>query len=240
MRILVLACLTALLGAAESWSGLIRVETTFAGPRGGGERASELDAYTKALEGRLATLQERRRTADGVAERVLARDIGQIEGELEAIAIERGAWVGLGSETFQIDGQHLAQDADQGRLIVDRQAQTGHVVRAGTTTAVKLAALPPTAEPEGTTDGPVWRGHATRQATVAVVDNPVRVVWVPGLPNTYALCRLDSQTSSKLHGFLATLPGLPIDVESDYKGGRLRWRVVDLAPGAVDPVHFRR
>lgn len=226
--------------AEEAWCGTITVESTFAGVDAGASRAGELDGYAKALEQRLATLRERRRTADGVVERVLARDIGQLEGELEAIALDRGAWVSLGRDRYALDGTMLAMDAELGSLLIDRQAGTGRLIRGNERNVVKIAPLVEAVEPPGAVNGPAFQGHATRTVTVDVAGSPARLVWAPGLPNIYALSRIDSQVRSKLHSVLAALPGLPVEVESQHKGGRLRWRVVELRPGPVEASVFSR
>lgn len=223
------------LSAAEAWQGTLVVDLTFAGAGASGERDAELDRFAGALEQRLATLRERLRAADGVRARVLRRDVGQLEGELEAIALDRGAAVALGRRTYALSGSLLAVDADEGRLVVDRATDSGHLMRGTERIPVKLAALVATEEPPATVDGPMAFGVATRQATLAVSGESTRVIWIPGWPNIYALERLDSQSRSPLHRALATLPGLPIDVEAHHKGGRMRWRVVECRPGPVDP-----
>jgi len=223
------------LPAAEGWQGTLEVDITFAGAGASGERDAELDRFAGALEQRLATLRERLRVADGVSARVLRRDVGQLEGELEAIALDRGAAVTLGRRTYALSGSRLGVDADEGRLVIDRATDSGHLQRGTERIPVKLAALVPMEEPAATVDGPQAFGAATRQATLTVGSESMRVIWIPGWPNIYALERLDSQSRSPLHRALATLPGLPIDVEAHHKGGRMRWRVVECRPGPVDP-----
>src|SRR5690606_3800391 len=114
------------LSAAEGWQGTVVVDLTFAGAGASGERDAELDRFAGALEQRLATLRERLRAADGVSARVLRRDIGQLEGELEAIALDRGAAVALGRRTYALSGTRLGVDADEGRLVIDRATDSGH------------------------------------------------------------------------------------------------------------------
>ncbi len=222
------------LPASEGWQGTVVVDLTFAGAGASGERDAELDRFASALEQRLATLRERLRGADGVSARVLRRDIGQLEGELEAIALDRGAAVALGRRTYALSGSRLGVDADEGRLLIDRATDSGHLLRGTERLPVKLAALVATEEPPATVDGPQAFGMATRKATLTVGGGSTRVIWISGWPNIYALERLDSQSRSPLHRALASLPGLPIDVEAHHKGGRMRWRVVECSPGPVD------
>ncbi len=220
--------------AKSAWQGSVVVELTFAGPGASGDREAELDRFAGALEERLTTMRERLRLADGVTARVLRRDVGQLEGELEAIALDRGASVTLSRQPYVVQGNRLAVDADEGRLLVDRDANTGFLQRGTERLPVKLAALPTATEPADSQAGPDAFGQPTRQATIVLGGESASVTWIPGWPNIYALERLDAQSRSPLHRAVAGLPGLPVDIIAEHKGGRMRWHVVACTPGVVD------
>jgi hypothetical protein len=226
------------LAAAEAWSGTLVVEATFSGPGASAERDKELDKYAKSLESRLQALRARLRDATGVQARILERDVGQVEGELESIALDRGGSVSLGRKTYVVSGQRLAVDADEGRILVDREAGTATIIRGSERTSVKLAPIPPAVTPASVSVGPDAFGSATEQATIDIAGEPAQVIWAASLPNIYAQERLDSQSRSRLQSALAELPGLPIEVDIHHKGGRLHWRVISCTPGAVSPTAF--
>jgi len=234
LGVMILANLLVAADADRVWQGTLVVELTFAGPGASGDREAELDRFAGALEERLATMRERLRAADGVTARVLRRDVGQLEGELEAIALDRGASVTLSRQPYVVRGNRLAVDADEGRLLVDRVANTGFLQRGSERLPVKLAPLPTAAEPADTQAGPNAFGQATRQATIVLGGESASVTWIPGWPNIYALERLDAQSRSPLHRAVASLPGMPVDIIAEHKGGRMRWRVVTCIPGPVD------
>ncbi len=140
----------------------------------------------------------------------------------------------LGTKAYVIDQRQLSVDADEGRLVVDRGRNQAELRRLGAPAqAVKLAPMVSQVEPNGTQDGPAAFDMPTRMATIQVDGEAAAVVWIAGLPNPYAMERLDSQTRSQLQTALAGLPGLPIDVQARHKGGQLRWFVTSLQPDVV-------
>jgi len=234
MRLLLLLALVAGCAAqAADWSGTFEVVETVAGPAPAASERKEIEESARSLEARLARARGALKTANPVVARIHRRDIGQLEAELESLALERGGTVTLGRIAYAVRGERVAADGDEARVIADGAAGTAVVVGPGRSDRVALVRTPAKAPADNTPSEPI-AGVATLRGTITIGGDPCTVIWAPELPNVYALTRIPAHGSDSLHVALAGLPGLPLAAERRTARGIQRWTVQKLTPGAVD------
>jgi hypothetical protein len=227
--------------AVGDWSGTISLQQTIVGPASivVAEKA-ELDDYAKLVEERMARARADLATASRLVARTLQADIGVYQAELERIALARGGVVVIASTTFVIDRQRVAVLSDLPRLVVDRAANQALVMGADAPEPVALAPVPPPIAIDPTAPEVPLLGLSARRLEVRAEGKKFTVLVAPSLPNPYALCLLNATQSEadSLLAVLATMPGLPMQVE--YTSGEVthRWIVTGIREKVVDQSAF--
>jgi hypothetical protein len=227
--------------ATGDWSGTITVQQTMVGPTSVvGPDKSELDDYAKLIEERMARAKGDLATASTVVARTLRADIGVYQAELERIALARGGVVQIGSMTFVIDQQRVAVLSDLPRLVVDRAANTALVMGADAPEPVALAPMPPPLVIEPSAPELPLLGLTTRRIELKAEGKKFTVLVAPSLPNPYALCLLVATTEEpdSLLAVLATVPGMPMQVEHGSGEVTHRWVVTGIREKVVDAAAF--
>lgn len=231
--------------AAESvngtWSGTIALQHVIVGPASivVAEKA-ELDDYAKLVEERLARARTDLVNANRVVARTLRADIGVYQAELERIALARGGVVLLGTTAFVIDRQRLAVLSDLPRLVVDRGANQALIMGADAPEAVALAPMPAPVAIEPSAPEVPLLGLSTRRLEIRAEGKKFTVLVAPSLPNPYAMCLLVSIQSEpdSLLAALATMPGMPMQVEHTTGEVTHRWIVTGIREKVVDQSAF--
>lgn len=226
---------------ASEWSGTITVQQSMVGPTGVvGPDKAELDDYAKLIEDRMRLAKADLATATPVVARTLRADIGVYQAELERIALARGGVVPIGTTTFVIDRQRVSVTSDLPRLVVDRAANTALVMGADAPEPVALAPLPaPLVIEAGAPELPLL-GLTTRRIEIKAEGKKFTVLVAPSLPNPYALCLLAAaaEESDSLLAVLATVPGMPMQVEHATGEVTHRWVVTGIREKVVDAAAF--
>lgn len=230
-----LPLLLALVGAlhATDWSGTFEVVETVAGPAPAANDRREIEAAARSLEARLAKAREGAKSPSPIVARTYRQDIGQLEAELQSLALERGGTVTLGRTSYVVRGQRVAADGDEARVVADGAAGTAVVVVPGRRERVSLVRAEPR-PPADAAPAEAIDGVATMRGTFTVGGDHCSVVWAPELPNVYALTQVPAQGADPLHAALAAVPGLPLEVERRSPRGIQRWTVRKLVAGPVD------
>lgn len=231
----------AALGATGDWSGTITVQQSMVGPTGViGPDKAELDDYAKLIEERLARAKTDLGTASTVVARTLRADIGVYQAELERIALARGGVVAIGTTTFIIDQQRVAVLSDLPRLVVDRAANQALVMGSDAPEPVALAPLAPLLVIEPSAPELPLLGLTTRRIELKAEGKKFTVLVAPSLPNPYALCLLaaTAEESDSLLAVLATIPGMPMQVEHGTGEVTHRWVVTGIREKVVDAAAF--
>ena len=239
---LFLWCLPLALTSAADWSGTITLKQSMIGPAEVvGADKSELDDYTKLLKERLARAQVDLTTASKIVARTLRADIGVYAAELERVALAHGGEVVIGSTVFVIDRQRLAVLSDLPRLVVDRAANQALVMGAEKPEEIPLAPMPVPMAIEASAPEVPFLGFSTRRIEVKAEDKKFTVLVAPSLPNPYAMCLsvAAGEATDSLNVVLASLPGMPVKVESSAGDVILRWVVLDVVEEKVDPAAFK-
>jgi hypothetical protein len=240
---LLLMLLSLVAAAGEEWSGTITVQQTLVGPSNvGGSDRSELDDYAKLVEERLVRARAELVNAPRLVARALRADIGVYQAELERIALARGGVVPIGTTVFVIDRRRAAVFSDLPRLIVDRAADRAVVLGADQPEPVPLAPEPrPIALDRAAPEVPLL-GLTTRRIEVRAEGKRFTVLVAPSLPNPYALCLLaaSAEDPEGLYAVLATLPGMPMQVEHTTGEVSQRWVVTSIREKVVDPAAFKQ
>lgn len=226
---------------ASEWSGTIVVQRSMVGPTGVvGPDKAELDDYAKLIEDRLRLAKADLTTATAVVARTLRADIGVYQAELERIALARGGVVPIGTTTFVIDRQRVSVTSDLPRLVVDRASNTGLVMGADAPEPVVLAPIPPPLVIEASAPELPLLGLTTRRIEIKAEGKKFTVLVAPSLPNPYALCLLAAaaEESDSLLAVLATVPGMPMQIEHGTGEVTHRWVVTSIREKVVDQTAF--
>lgn len=235
-------CASGLASAATGdWSGTITVQQSMVGPTGVvGTDKAELDDYAKLIEERMARAKADLTTASTVVARTLRADIGVYQAEMERIVLARGGVVPIGTMTFVIDRQRMAVLSDLPRLVVDRAANTALVMGADAPEPVALAPMPPSLVIEPSAPELPLLGLTTRRIELKAEGKKFTVLVAPSLPNPYALCLLAATTEEpdSLLAVLATVPGMPMQVEHGSGEVTHRWVVTGIREKVVDASAF--
>lgn len=226
---------------AGEWSGTITMQQTIVGPASivVAEKA-ELDDYAKLVEERLARARADLAGASRLVARTLRADIGVYQAELERIALARGGVVVIGTTTFVIDRQRVAVLSELPRLVIDRALDQALVMGADAPEVVALAPLPTPSVIEPSAPEVPLLGLATRRIEVKAEGKKFTVLVAPSLPNAYAMCLL-AATQAEADGLLtvlASLPGMPMQVEHATGEVTHRWIVTAIREKVVDQTAF--
>ncbi len=239
---LFLLCLPLALTSAADWSGTITLKQSMIGPANVvGADKSELDDYTKLLKERLARTQVDLTTASKIVARTLRADIGVYTAELERVALAHGGELVIGSTVFVIDRQRVAVLSDLPRLVVDRATNQALVMGAEKPEEMLLAPMPVPIAIEASAPEVPFLGFSTRRIEVKAEDKKFTVLVAPSLPNPYAMCLsvAAGEATDSLNVVLASLPGMPVKVESSAGDVILRWIVLDVVEEKVDQAAFK-
>lgn len=227
--------------ATGDWSGTITVQQSMVGPTGVvGPDKSELDDYAKLIEERMARAKTDLTAASTVVARTLRADIGVYQAELERIALARGGVVAIGTITFVIDKQRIAVLSDLPRLVVDRATNMALVMGADVPEVVVLAPMPPPLVIEPSAPELPLLGLTTRRIEIKAEGKKFTVLVATSLPNPYALCLLvaTAEEADSLLAVLATVPGMPMQVEHGAGEVTHRWVVTGIREKVVDAAAF--
>jgi hypothetical protein len=219
--------------AAEPWTGRIEIVETVGGVERKGDQ-TEQDAVAKAMQERVNRLRERLKTATPTVARTLRTDLAHLEGDLERLAIERGSTAQTGRTLYAIGPARTLADGDEAKVVIDRAAGVATLSAAGRDESVRV---PPPPAPRALDDakpGPAAFGAPTRRGKLVVDDRVYVVTLAEGLPNPYALSLLPATAKDPLYAALASLPGLPVEVELKRNDVVRRWTVKTCEPGPVD------
>jgi hypothetical protein len=230
-----------LAAATGEWSGTIVVQQSMVGPTGVvGPDKAELDDYAKLVDERMARAKADLAAASPVVARTLRADIGVYQAELERIALARGGVVPIGTTTFVIDRQRVAVLSDLPRLVVDRAAGTALVMGADAPEPVPLAPLPPPLVIEAGAPELPLLGLTTRRIELKAEGKKFTVLVAPSLPNPYAMTLLTAmaEDADSLLAVLATVPGMPMQIEHGTGEVTHRWVVTSIREKVVDQGAF--
>ena len=227
--------------ATSEWSGTITLQQSMVGPTGVvGPDKAELDDYAKLIEERLARAKSDLVNASTVVARGLRADIGVYQAEMERIVLARGGVVPIGTTTFVIDRQRVAVLSDLPRLVVDRAANTALVMGADAPEPVALAPQPPPLVIDASAPELPLLGLTTRRIELKAEGKKFTVLVAPSLPNPYALCLLaaTAEEADSLLTVLATVPGMPMQIEHGSGEVTHRWVVTGIREKVVDAAAF--
>jgi len=221
---------------AEEWSGTFEVVETLTGVTPSGEAKRDVDNAVRVLEERVARTREALKTANPALAKALKQDLAALAVELESLALERGGTVTIGLTSYVVAAGRIVVDGDEGRVVADANNGSAVVAIEGRRQTVALVKPGQSIAPRDAAAANALVGVDTMRGTITVEGQPVAVQWAPSLPNVYALTLLSSHSDKGLHAQLATLPGLPMQVERpNPRGGTMCWTVQRLIPGPVDP-----
>lgn len=238
---LILACSPAISHAAEAdapWTGTMEIVQTLSGVRARDASKKDLDELTADLERRLEESKAQLLKATPSVARVLRDDIGQIEAELQRLALDNGGTVRLGRTLYAITAARILVDSDEGRIIIDRGQHHAVVLAGGTREQLQLSDPPAAKKLSNDDQGETVLGQPTRRVKIKAEDQEYEAHVIVGLPNPYALSLLPSTSDKSLVAALAQLPGLPALVECETKAGVIRWTLQRLEAGDVDSTLF--
>jgi hypothetical protein len=223
------------------WTGTITLQQSLIGPSNVvATDKDELNDYAKLIEERMARARADLTTANKTAARVLRADVGVYQAELERILLARGGVVLIGTTTFVIDRQRVAMFSELPRLVVDRAADKALVMGADAPETIALAPMPvPVPIDPGAPEFPLL-GLSTRRVEIKAEGKKFTVLVAPSLPNPYAMCLLvpTMEDPESLMAVLATLPGMPMQVEHISGEVTHRWVVTNIDQKNVDQSAF--
>lgn len=231
MRMLLLLALSTVAVAAD-WTGAIEVAETLTGPTPTVHDREELDELARSTEERLRRARAEVLAVPSTVARILREDIGFLEAELQRVALARGGTLRVSRTVFFLAGSRLVAESEGFRLSVDRAAGSATVAGGGASRAAALAAPPPAPDERKAVDGPRLLDRPTRryQLNLAGVQHQVDID--PNLPNPWAI-GLVAGAPDDLFQHLASLPGLPMQVESRDGEVVRRLTVVAIRSGAA-------
>lgn len=223
-------CLLALpaLHAGESdFAGTITVAETIAGDQTTGKDQEELSRYAELVEARLKQATDQLDGAPPVVTTSLREDIGFYRAELEKIVVSRGGELILATSAYRISRGRVLLTAQGVSYRIDRNRNTAQALLPDKSVQdLELAPLP-AIDASGSEPGPVLLGLATQRFTRVFGGKTYRICLAPDLPNVCALALMRGVTDNELFLGVATLPGMPLLIETQ-DGGIVR-RIVTTA-----------
>jgi hypothetical protein len=234
---LVMLLLAAGMPAVE-WTGKVVVREVLELPEPAGADRDELAAYRRDLNDRITRHRAILPGAPTALARLLREDIAFFNAELE----RSGGRSELPQTSFLISGQRLRIDGAFGQLLIDRS--TGTAVLAGggggetEAESVALRPMPAAVEPWGDlVEQPAGAPVQPLSVTLRADGRMVTVVYLPRLPNPWALGLTANSGEDSIQVALASVPGLPWSYRQDLGRGS-RWMQVRLYPGEVPDSSF--
>lgn len=213
------------LGAGESdFAGTITVAETIAGEQSSGKDQEELSRYAAMVEARLKQATEQLPSAPPMVATTLREDIGFYRAELEKIVVSRGGELILATSSYRISRGRVLLTAQGVMYRIDRNRNTAQALLPDKSVQdLELAPLP-AIDAAGGEPGPVLLGLQTQRYTRVLAGKTYRICLAPGLPNVCALALIRGVTDNELFSGVATLPGMPLLIET--QDGNIVRRIV--------------
>jgi len=204
-----------LLCAGESdFSGTISVAETIVSDQATGKDQEELSRYAAVVEERLKLASDQLPAAPPMVATTLREDIGFYRAELEKIVISRGGELILTTTAYRISRGRVLLTAQGVMYRIDRNRNTAQALLPDKTVQdLELAPLP-AIDASGAVPGPLLLGIPTQLYTRVFAGKTYRVCMAPGLPNVCALALIRGVTDNELFNGVATLPGMPLLIET--------------------------
>lgn len=224
--VLVLLLLFALgqgMAADSAFQGIIDIDETLASLGDSSAEKAELDRMAVTVEERLRQARARLVTAPPVVARTISEDISVWQAELERIVLSRGGALTLGRTTYQISRGRILVRSPMAMVLIDRNRSTATALVNSAVRQAILAPIPPV-DDSGGVPGNDWEGRPTTLFLRKVGNKEYRIAVATDYPNPYALSLLLGAPDGDLSTCLASLPGLPVAVET--RDGDLARRLV--------------
>lgn len=219
--LLLVACLGARISVCAAdidFSGTITVAETIAGDQSSSKDQEELSRYAELIEGRLKQATEQLASAPPVVATSLREDIGFYRAELEKVVVSRGGELVLGTSTYRISRGRVMLVAQGVSYRIDRNRNTAQALLPDRTVQdLELVPLPDI-DNKGAEAGPVLFGLPTQRFTRTFAGKSYTICVAPGMPNICALALIRGVTDNELYSGIATLPGMPLLIETQENG----------------------
>lgn len=230
MRVLPLLVLLLALAPGEepAFQGVIDVDETLASLSDTTADRAELDKMAVTVEERLRQARTQLLTAPPVVARSLTEDIAVWQAELEHIVLGRGGALTLGRTSYLISRGRILMRSALAVVLIDRNRGTAMASVDGVVRTLTLAPIPAVDQAGGVPGGD-WNGRQSTLFARKVGNKEYRIAVVPGLPNPFAFSLIQggaerSVSEAELSAVLASMPGLPVAVET--RDGELARRLV--------------
>ncbi len=222
--LLSLVTVTALPALESDFAGTISIAETIAGEQTSGNDREELNHYAAVIEARLKQATEQLPSAPPMVATTLREDIGFYRAELEKIVVSRGGELILVTSSYRISRGRVLLTAQGVVYRIDRNRNTAQALLPDKTIQeLELSPLP-AIDASGAEPGPVLLGLPTQRFTRAFGGKTYQLFMAPGLPNICALSLIRGVTDNELFSGIATLPGMPLLVET--RDGSIVRRIV--------------
>lgn len=216
--------LTSVSAAESDFAGTISVAETIAGDQATGKDQEELSRYAALVEARLKEATDQLPSAPPMVATTLREDIGFYRAELERVVVSRGGELILATTSYRISRGRVLLTAQGVMYRIDRNRNTAQALLPNKTVQdLELAPLP-AIDATGGEPGPVLLGLLTQRYTRVFAGKTYRICMAPGLPNVCALALIRGVTDNELYSGVATLPGMPLLIET--QDGNIVRRIV--------------
>lgn len=203
------------LGAGESdFAGTITVAETIAGDQSSGKDQEELSRYASLVEARLKLATEQLPSAPPMVATTLREDIGFYRAELEKIVVSRGGELILATSSYRISRGRVLLTAQGIVYRIDRNRNTAQALLPDKSIQdLELAPLP-AIDASNAEPGPLLLGLKTLRYTRVFAGKTYSIYMAPEMPNVCALALIRGVTDNELFSGVATLPGMPLLIET--------------------------
>ena len=203
------------LGAGESdFAGTISVAETIAGDQSSGKDQEELSRYAALVEARLKQATDQLPSAPPVVATTLREDIGFYRAELEKIVVSRGGELILATSSYRISRGRVLLTAQGVMYRIDRNRNTAQALLPDKSVQDLELAPIPAIDAAGGEPGPILLGLKTQRYTRVFAGKTYIICMAPGMPNVCALALIRGITDNELFSGVATLPGMPLLIET--------------------------
>ena len=211
---LLLLTFAGLIAGESDFAGTISVAETIAGDQASGTDQEELSRYAAVIEARLKQATEQLPSAPPMVATTLREDIGFYRAELEKIVVSRGGELILATSSYRISRGRVLLISQGVMYRIDRNRNTAQALLPDKTIQeLELAPLP-AIDASGAEPGPVLLGLRTQRFTRVFAGKTYRIYMAPDLPNVCALALIRGVTDNELFSGVATLPGMPLLIET--------------------------
>lgn len=206
--------LTGLWAGESDFAGTISVAETIAGDQSSGKDQEELSRYAAVVEARLKLATDQLPSAPPMVATTLREDIGFYRAELEKIVVSRGGELILATSSYRISRGRVLLTAQGVMYRIDRNRNTAQALLPDKSVQdLELAPLP-AIDASGGEPGPVLLGLKTQRYTRIFAGKTYIICMAPGMPNVCALALIRGITDNELFSGVATLPGMPLLIET--------------------------